>query len=248
MGKELNFANRQVCDCDIRSLKDDAPFLFFDSANVTTVGFSGESVYANKKGGRAVAFQNPLEGTVTIEAQVIPFKFYAMLSNGKIETDALKFVKKSVKCTTAGELTIPTGSNETLKTGTLFVYKDGEYGGTQIEGTLASGTFTATTPADLAVDSMYDVGFVVSKTSGVKRISFNDDRIPEDYKISMTTLDKAEDGTMIEKSIIVYKATVNRDFEMSFSSEGDPVSLSITFTALKDKDGNIIDMIQDDGE
>ena len=43
---ELNRANRQVCDVDIRILKTMAPFLNFDTANTTTAGLSSDSVFA----------------------------------------------------------------------------------------------------------------------------------------------------------------------------------------------------------
>lgn len=93
----LNKANRQVCDVDIRILKTMAPFLFFDTANTTTAGLTGDAVYAMKKGTRAVAFQNPIEGTMTIEAQVVPFKFYALLSDGVVETEVCLCNKEDCK-------------------------------------------------------------------------------------------------------------------------------------------------------
>ena len=93
---ELNKANRQVCDVDIRVLKTMAPFLFFDTANTTTAGLTGDSVYAMKKGSRAIAFQNPIQGTMTIEAQVMPFKAYALFSDGVIESEATYAVKKKM--------------------------------------------------------------------------------------------------------------------------------------------------------
>lgn len=86
---ELNKSNRQVCDVDIRILRTMAPFLNFDTANTTTAGLSGDSVYAMAKGSRKIAFANPLEGTMTIEAQVVPFKFYSLLSDGVIESTAV---------------------------------------------------------------------------------------------------------------------------------------------------------------
>ena len=129
-----------------------APFLFFDTANTTTAGLSGDSVYAMKKGVRAIAFHNPIEGTMTIEAQVMPFKAYSPFSDGIIDNTAAYAVKKTIKCTTAGELDI-TGA----KAGTVFVYASGEFGNTQIAGTYASNKFTATTASDIAVDTEYEV-------------------------------------------------------------------------------------------
>lgn len=238
---ELNKANRQVCDVDIRILKTMAPFLFFDTANTTTVGLTGDAVYAMKKGTRAIAFQNPIEGTLTVEAQVIPFKFYAMLSDGVIDSDAFVATKSEIKCETEGELTLP----ENVKEGTVFVYKEGEWGEKAIQGTVEGTKFTATENSDLAANTTYLVAYVVERKTGVKKVAFNNKKVPKDFFITMSTVDKDEDGVLTPFIITAYKASVQRNFEMSFSSEGDPVTYSITFDLLEDKNGNVLDMIED---
>lgn len=241
---ELNKANRQVCDVDIRILKTLAPFLFFDTANTTTVGLSGDSVYAMKKGTRAIAFQNPIEGTLTIEAQVIPFKFYSLLSDGVVEATGLQAIKATIKATEAGKLAI-TATNGEIKSGSVFVYKSGEFGETAITGTYANGSFSATMSSDIEADTEYEVGYIVTRTSGVKRVSFNNKKIPKDYFITMSTVDKDEDGVLTPFIITAYKASIQRNFELSFSSEGDPASMSITFDLMEDKNGNVLDMFED---
>jgi hypothetical protein len=232
-----------VCDVDIRILKTMQPFLFFDTANTTTAGLTGDAVYAMKKGTKAIAFQNPIEGTLTIEAQVVPFKFFAMLSDGVVENTAMKAVKKTIKATSAGSLSVP-GAHA----GTVYVFAEGDFGGTEIEGTFASDTFTATTAEDIVADTNYEVGYITTKTTGIQKVSFNNKKIPRDYFITMSTLEKAEDGTMIPFIITAYKATINRDFEMSFNSEGDPISYSATYSLLEDKDGNVMDILEDTSE
>ena len=92
----INKANRQVCDVDIRSL-DRKPVLFFETANTTTQALTGESVYATAKGVKRIAFANPIEGTITIEAQVYPFELYSLISGGVIETDAAYPERATVK-------------------------------------------------------------------------------------------------------------------------------------------------------
>ena len=219
----LNKANRQVCDVDIRILKTMQPFLFFDTANTTTAGLTGDAVYAMKKGTRAIAFQNPIEGTMTLEAQVVPFKFYALLSDGVVETEAAYATKKTIKATTGGSLAIAGA-----KAGSVFVFKTGEFGDTPIEGTYADGTFTATTAGDIVADTDYEVGYIVVKDTGVKKVSFNNKKIPQDYFITMSTLDKDEVGVLTPFIMTAYKASVQRDFELSFSSEGDPATMTLT--------------------
>jgi lipoprotein-anchoring transpeptidase ErfK/SrfK len=242
---EINKANRQVCDVDIRFLKTMAPFLFFDTANTTTAGLSGDSVYAMKKGTRAIAFHNPIEGTMSIEAQVMPFKAYALFSDGIVESTAAYATKKTIKCTTAGQLAITDAV-----AGTVFVYPVGEYGDElkAITGTYASGTFTAATEGDIAVDTDYEVGYVVSKSTGVKKVSFNKNKVPNDYYITMSTLDKGEDDTLTPFIMTAYKASIQRTFELSFASEGEPATVTINFDLMEDKNGNILDIIEDTTE
>ncbi len=242
----INKANRQVCDVDIKVLKTKEPFLFFDTANTTTVGFSSDDTYAKKKGADSIGFSNPMTGTMSIEAQIKPFKLYAMLSDGTIKTTAVIGKKKTVVCAEAGKLPIPTGA----VAGTVFVYAENDYAGTVIEGTFASDTFTATTASDIVVGSSYEVGYLLSKTTGVNRVSFNNKDNPLDFYITMNTTEKDEDGVVTGYAITIYKAKPKKNLDLSFSSEGDPASVKIEFSCMEDKDGNQFDMVEmeDDDE
>lgn len=249
-----NFANRQVCDVDIRVLKTMAPFLKFDTANTTGVSISSDSVYAMAKGTRRIAFQNPLEGTMTIEAQVYPFKFFAMLSDGVIDDEAIYADSQTITCATAGELSLTVPTNGTIQAGTVFAYPEGDFGDedSAIAGTFASSKFTAKTASQIAVGQKYIVGYVVSRTStegnAVKSVTFNNKRLPKDFYITMKTLDKDEDGVLTPFLITVYKATIQRNFELSFSSEGDPASVTLTFDTLENKDGNVMSFVELTGD
>lgn len=249
-----NFANRQVCDVDIRVLKTMMPFLDFDTANTTGISISADSVYAMAKGSKRIAFQNPLEGTMTIEAQVYPFKLFAMLSDGVISTTAIYADKQTVTCATAGSLSVTVPTNGTIQDGTVFAYPEDEVGDDDslIEGTFSEGTFTATTAGDIAVGSDYVVCYVVSRTSSegnaVKSVTFNNKKLPKDFYITMKTLDKDEQGLLTPFLITVHKASIQRNFELSFSSEGDPASITLTFDALENKDGDVITITELTGD
>lgn len=228
-------ANRQVCDVDIRVLKTLAPFLDFEYANVTTVSLSSDSVYAMGKGARKVPFQNPIEGTMTIEAQVIPFKFYALMADGKIYSDAAYADKVAVTATESGVVSFQLESGSVVA-GSVFVYPKGDFGDetkaiagtftTSGEGTVTN-TFTATTAADIAANSEYVVAFIHQRDD-VKRVSFNSKALPTDYRITYKTLDKDEDGEYTGFIVTAYKAAIQRNLELSFSSEGDPASVTLT--------------------
>ena len=59
---DINMANRQCCDLDIRDYKTKQPWMYADFCNTTTMGFSSDPVYANKKGGKCIKFDNHLMG------------------------------------------------------------------------------------------------------------------------------------------------------------------------------------------
>lgn len=237
---ELNMANRQCCDLDIRDYKTKAPWMYADFCNTTTMGFSSDAVFAMKKGAKFIKFDNPMDGTISMEFQVHPFRVYAMLSDGEIETTAVIARKEKITATAEGSLELP----NTPIAGTVFVYVEDDFGGTVIEGTVADKTFTATTASEIAQDASYVVGYLEEKTSGVKKVAFNNKKIPKYFYVQMSTLDKDENGELVPMRITCYKGSPQRSLELSFSSEGDPASVKITLDALEDEDGNVLDMIE----
>ena len=237
---DLNRANRQCCDLDIRDFKTGAPVLFADFGNVTTAGFSSENTYAMKKGAKAIAFNNPIEGTCGIEMQCHPFQVYALLGDGTIEKSGILKKREVIKSTVGGKLTL-TG---TPKDGTVFACKKGEWGAEVIEGSFTGTDFSATTPGDIVMGQYYEVGYLEEKSSGINKVTINNSKLPKDVTISMETLDKDVEGNLVPFIMNIYKATIQRSIDLSFSSEGDPASITINFDVLQDDEGNVLDFIE----
>lgn len=237
---DINMTNRQCCDLDIRDYATKAPWMFADFCNTTTMGFSSDAVYAMKKGGKCIKFDNPLEGTIAMTFQVHPFRVYSMLSDGEIENEGVIAEKKIVKCETAGTLTLPTG----VVDGTVFVYAENDFGGEAIEGTVTAGTFSAKEASAIAVGTSYIVAYLEKKTSGIQKISFNNKKLPRFFYIQMSTLDKNENGELVPVRITAYKASPQRNLELSFSSSGDPAEITITCDCLTDENDDMLDMIE----
>ena len=241
---KINKANRQVCDVDIRDVATKKPFLYFETANTTTQNITGESVFAMAKGTKRIAFANPIEGTATIEAQVYPFEFYSLMTDGTIETESMYPVKVIVKATEAGSISLKASKNETILHETVFVFKKGEFGENEIAGKYNADKFTPTQSENIKQNEEYEVGYIVSRKSGTKKISFNNKKLPKAYYISMNTVEKDENEIITPYKIILYKAQPQRNFELSQSSEGDPATITMTFDLLEDKEGNFVDMIE----
>lgn len=246
---ELNRANRQVCDLDIRVKKTNEPYMFFETANTTTTSLSGDSVYAMAKGSKRIGFANPVEGTLAIEAQVYPFQMFALIAGGDIENDAVYAEHVVVEATADGELSLEVPKNGTIVDGSIFVYPKGDYGHKEavMEATFAAPAEGATeakiTAADVKAGEKYEVGMTINRT-GVQKVSFSNKKQPGDYFITATTLDKDEDGVFTPFKQIFYKATPQRNFELAFSSDGDPATVTLTFDLFEDKNGDFFDMLE----
>ena len=235
---DLNRANRQCCDLDIRDYATKKPWLFADFCNTTTAGFSSDAVYANKKGAKDIKFDNPLEGTITMNFQVHPFQIYAMLSDGEIETTAVIARKENVTGAASGKLTL----TNTPVSGTVFA-KDLTTDKI-IEGTVSAKEFTATNTSDIKSGTTYEVYYLEEKTTGVKKVSFNNNKVPKDFYIQMSTLDKNEKGEQVPMRITAYKASPQRNLDLSFSSDGDPAEIEITCDCLTNENGDVLDIIE----
>lgn len=236
---DLNRANRQCCDLDIRDYATKKPWLFADFCNTTTAGFSSDAVYANKKGAKDIKFDNPLEGTITMNFQVHPFQIYALLSDGEIETTAVIARKESVAGEAGGKLTL----TNTPVSGTVYA-KDPSKEDKIIGGSVEGKEFTATQTSDITTGTTYEVYYLEEKSTGVKKVTFNNKKVPKDFYIQMSTLDKNEKGEQVPMRITAYKASPQRNLDLSFSSDGDPAEIEITCDCLTNEDGDVLDIIE----
>lgn len=257
----INMANRQVADVDIRDYKTKKPIIHVETANTTTAGLTSDNVYAMAKGTRRIAFNNPLEGTMSIELQVYPFQLFSLFSDGVIENKGVYATSAVITATVDGRLTF--SSPPRILDNSVFVYPEDSY---MDDTALISGTFTnaysgqhasgpavfvATNENDIVEGQKYKVAFIANEYpndlgagSNAYRVSFNNKRLPSDYFITMRTLDKTEDGLYTPFLLTAYKATIQRNFELSFSSEGDPASITLNFDLCEDPDGNVLDMVE----
>lgn len=234
---EINMANRQCCDVDIRDYVTKEPWLFADFCNTTTAGFTGDAVYATKKGAKCIKFDNPLDGTISMEFQVHPFKIYSMLSDGTIETSAIVAHREVITANDTNKLEVTEGTPDA---GSVFVYAYGDFGGETVEVTVAGNEITGT----FTNGTKYEVAYLETKTNGVKKISFNNKKVPKYYWAQMSTLDKNENGELVPVKLTCYKGTPVRNLDLQFSSDGDPATIKIELSCLEDENKDVLDMIE----
>lgn len=237
MSVNTRMANREVCNLVFCEYKTQKPFLNVDYANVSTAEMTGESVYANGGWGhpKIITFYGDKGGTISFETQITPFKLYSLMTGAAIENTASWLHRKEVTATTTGSLDLDAG----VSAATVFAATDDC--GTEIEGSISSGKFTAET---IQKDTKYVV-YYTEELSNAQRISITSTTFPQYFTAYMETKDKTDAGEDVLFRMIAYKCAPQVEFSLEMSNNGDPATVTVTCDLMEDteRDKKMLDMI-----
>lgn len=114
-------AIKEACDIILENT-DGKPILFADYMSDTTLEFSMESVYAQKKGVNVIRWDGQRNGTLRTTMSVYNPKWIALLFGTEFKSDSVNITKREVIDVAAGGAT-----SEALKAtpiaGSMFVYR-----------------------------------------------------------------------------------------------------------------------------
>lgn len=240
-----NMANREVANLVFLDYKEKVPVLNLDYANVTTTGLEASRVFA--KGGQGapnrIGFDGERTGTLTIETQITPMKLYGIVSGSGIKTVA-KYVKREELASESNKITL----SSTPIVDSVNVFATDDDCGTPVkivcsgkEITIEDGTTS---------NKKFIAYYIVSVESGAQTVKFTSKTFPKAFTIYGSTPWKTEDEEIVEMKLTYYKAQPQSAISLSFSSTGDPTSLSVVCDLYADENDDIYDMsiIDDEDE
>ena len=240
MAASKKYASRDCGVFELTNLATSKKALGVDYANTVTLNITADSVKAKKRGRDAVTFANPMEGTLESEIQVYPFELFSIFGNGTITEGGDRAEMKTLVGGQEGKITLP----ETPKAGTtVYVFAKGDVGGEQIEGSFNGTEFTATTQSKVTEGKKYDVSYMVADQT-MQLVKINDNQELADFRVDAEINQKSEQGVVTPLHITCYKATPQRNIELAFAAEGDPITLKITFDLMTDADDEFVDIYQ----
>ena len=235
-----NMANREVCDLIFVDYTTKKPFLNLDFANVTTTELTGESVFAygGKGHPKRVQFAGERGGTITIETQIQTVKLWQLITGGEV-TKSAKFVTRVEKVVESDGETIKLDDEPVI--GSVVVYADGDDCGTELACSLSTKDVTLTTP--VTGGDKVIVYYMKEVASGVERINIKSTSFPKNFIVYGDTIMKTEDDEVLPYKLTAYKVAPQSNMALSFSTSGDPGSISITCDLMADGDDNILDLV-----
>lgn len=81
----MAYGMKDAADLLLVDLATKTPALFIDYANATSSEWSAESVFATKKGSRAIRWDDDRQGTLTIDTEMFDYGLLAMVMGSKIK-------------------------------------------------------------------------------------------------------------------------------------------------------------------
>lgn len=232
------FANREVLHVTFLDYATQVPVLYWPLANATATSVTGEVVYAYGGQGhvKRVPFYGEKGGTLTLETQMQAFQLYSIMTGGDLVNKADFIAREIVTADEDGMLTI----SGTPVDGKVNVFAAGDDCGTPIVAKFDGGMITGT---NITADSNYVVYYMKNYTDGVTGIQIKAKSFPKAVTIMGETVSRTEDDKLIAQKVIAYKAAAQMDAEWSFSSSGDPASITITFDLMADSEDRVLDML-----
>lgn len=232
------FANREVMELFFLDYNTKKPILNWPLANATTTSVTGEAVHAYGGQGHTArtAFYGDKTGSLVLETQMQSYALYAIMTGGEVTNTASFLEREEITCTVAGELAL-----KGTPVGDVNIFAEGDDCGTALTGVSVTGTTASC--ASLIKDSKYIVYYIKEFTSGVTNINISAKTFPKAVTIYGTTVSHTEDGQIVAQKLIAYKASPQLQAEWSFSSSGDPATLSITFDLMADDQDRILDLL-----
>lgn len=234
-----NFANRDVMELVIADYNSQKPILNFPLANATATSVTGDAVYAYGGHNRPqrVSFYGNRSGEFRIETQMQNYALYSIMTGASVENTAKFIEREEITATEDGTLELANAP-----VGDVNVFTAADDCGTPLEGATAAG---AVLSCDGVVSGeSYVVYYIKEYTQGVTNIRIKANTVPKNVTIYGTTFSKTEDDEIVAQKVVVYKAAPNLEAEWGFSNDGDPSTLTLTFTMLADKkDDALMDLI-----
>lgn len=234
-----NFANRDVMELVIADYNTQKPILNFPLANATATSVTGDAVYAYGGHNRPqrVSFYGNRSGEFRIETQMQNYALYSIMTGASVENTAKFIEREELVASEEGMLQL---SN--VPVGDVNLFAGDDDCGVALEGaTVAEDVLSCDA---IVSGETYIVYYLKEYTEGVTNIRIKADTVPKNCTIYGTTFSKTEDDEIVAQKVVVYKAAPNLEAEWGFSNDGDPSTLTLTFTMLADKkDDALMDLI-----
>lgn len=234
----MKFAVLDAANVTLYSKKTNKPLYHTRDINTFNLNFTGDTIFAKAKGKNAVGFDSPMEGTLTMEAEVIGFDELAViLASEMVEESARVGQRKLLKTDSSKKVTLGSvipvqGSMSVFEVENDKVSHKRELQFTAVNS--AGSTEITITTADF-VSGKDVVVYYLQDMPNCKTISIKDNSVAPNYYMYADTYVK--DKTTGESYVMAMKLPnlkAKRSIELNLTAE-NPSVFKTEFAVLSDE-------------
>lgn len=228
------------------SRKTGKPALYMDYANKFEISITADSVSATKKGTKAITWDLPKEGTITIETQMTSNELFAFVLKSQLETAVLsQFRNREVFTVTEDDQAVIL--KEEAKDNLAFVQiLDEDFvtsAGMLETATVATATGeTTVTLTGATVGQRVAIYYITEKEAESVFTIKDGTGLAEDYLLdAVTTTKEYVGGDETPVAVTVYKCTPQTNATFTFDAT-TPSTFTITLNMMIDENGKMLDI------
>ena len=242
---------KDAANLTIRSNATDKVILYTDYCNSTNIEFSSDTVYAMKKGVKAIGWDSNREGTMTTEMQVFDLAWVAMLMGSEMTTGVTEISKREVLTVSSAAAVL----SETPKAGSLSIFKLDADGITQLAeqtvGTPATTpntysitnknlTLSATT---FATNGKIVAYYLLDSAATARSFTVKADKFPAGYNAVGITTIRSDAGVDKMVEFLLPNIKPRSNISLTLSSD-DVTTLSIEWDIFADTKNEMFTFIE----
>lgn len=241
---------KEACNITLYNTSN-KPVLYADYMSDTSINFSMESVYAQKKGVNVIRWDGQREGSLTTAMTVFNPKWLALLFGTEFANANIDIAKREVIEVAAGGTT-STALTATPKSGSIYVFELDEDGSTHgdeitvdVQSTPAAGkyyydtndkkfTFNAT---DFATKGQVVVYYLTNTSASTFKVT--NTNFPGGYKMYMDA--KMRGTNQVDTYHQIYFPNIKPQSNVEIALQDDSVAtITITWDILGDAKGDMM--------
>lgn len=238
---------KEVADVTFYDLVTNKPVLFLDTLKMTTIENQAETSYARggKGNPKLLGWDFNREATVQMQDALMSTKSISLMTGNNVTTGITNVHSREVLLTVAGT----TGKSKVTPSkaplaGSVTAFKLSD-DATEVASTITTGDVIFDI-ADIPVGTQVVVYYQNATLATAQTIRITADKFPSYVKVvGDTVVRNAETGADEAFQIIIWKAKISPNFNLTFQADGDPTVFDMNLDVFRRTiDTEMISMIK----
>lgn len=242
----MRYGIKEVADLIFIDLETNKPVLFMDTAKMSNLELTGETVYARggRGNGRLLGWDYNREGQLQVEDALLSDKSLSMLAGSEVETGA-KTVLLTKKTRLKADGIIAIADADTVLD--VHMLEDGASGEAVAESAtdgyqFATGNVTLAGTAK--VEGAEYIVYYEKEVSDATTVTFSTDKFPATYRVVGNTLVRNEkDGKDHAYQMVIKRAKLLPGVTLTMDAE-NVSTFTFTLDVLQDGDKAMVELIR----